>query len=174
MTDPKRSPKPERIVENLPPGFGVIYRHYGAKDRFEIGARLAALCRRRRLTLLVSADPELARRIRADGVHWPEGKLRGVRARQPRWIETMSAHSPRSIGKAGRYGIDAVILSAVFESGSPSAGAPIRPLCFRELARTAPLPLYALGGITYRNASRAMMHAAGWAAIEAVMLGWGD
>jgi thiamine-phosphate pyrophosphorylase len=172
MTDPKRTPKPERIVEKLPPGFGVIYRHYGSKDRFEIGARLAALCRRRRLTLLVSADPVLAQRIRADGVHWPEAKLRGVRARSSRWIETASAHSLRAVGKAEKFGADAAILSAVFASASPSAGAPMGPLRFRRIARGAALPVYALGGVTHRNVARAMAHAAGWASIEAVMSGW--
>ena len=173
MTDPKRTPKPERIVEELPPGFGVIYRHYGSKDRFEVGARLAALCRRRRLTFLVSADPALAQCVRADGVHWPEAKLRGVRARSSRWIETASAHSPRAINKAKKFGADAAILSAVFASASPSAGAPMGALRFRETARGGVLPVYALGGVTYRNAARAMAHAAGWASIEAVMSGWG-
>lgn len=174
MTDPKRTPKPERIVEKLPPGSGVIYRHYGAKDRFEVGARLAAICRRRRLTLLVSADPQLARRIRADGVHWPEAKLQGLRPHHPRWIETAAAHSPRAIRKAQRSGMDAVILSAVFASASPSAGDPMGPLRFRGIAGSAPLPVYALGGVTHRNAARAMTRAAGWASIKAVMSGWDD
>jgi thiamine-phosphate pyrophosphorylase len=174
MTDPKRTPKPERIAERLPAGFGVIYRHYGASDRFETAARLAAICRRRRLVLLVSADPQLAQSIRADGVHWPEARVQGVRLRHPHWIETMSAHSPRAIAKARRYGIDAAILSAVFASASPSAAAPMGALRFRDIARSAGLPVYALGGITYRNATRAMAHAAGWASIEAVISAWGD
>ena len=71
LTDPKRVTHPERILAQLPVGFGVIYRHFGAKDRFAVGARLARICRRRRLVLLVSADPLLAQRIRADGLHWP-------------------------------------------------------------------------------------------------------
>jgi thiamine-phosphate pyrophosphorylase len=174
MTDPKRTPRPERIVENLPPGFGVIYRHYGSKDRFEVGARLAVICRRRRLTLLVSADPGLARRIRANGVHWPEARLKGARVRRPRWVETMSAHSRCAIAKARSLGIDAAIVSAVFASPSPSAGAPMGPLRFREIARSAGLPVYALGGVNHRNAARAMAHAAGWASVEAVISGWGD
>lgn len=173
MTDPKRTPKPERIVEKLPPGFGVIYRHYGAKDRFEVGGRLAAICRRRRLMLLVSADPQLAQHIHADGVHWPQAMLRGVRVRHPRWIETASAHSPHAVSTASRFGVDAAILSAVFASASPSASAPMGPLRFREIARSAPLPVYALGGVTRGNAARAMAYAAGWASIEAVMSGWG-
>jgi thiamine-phosphate pyrophosphorylase len=172
MTDPKRTPHPERIVARLPAGFGVIYRHFGAWDRFETGRALANACRAQGLVLLVSADPDLARAIHANGVHWPLARLRGVRARKSGWVETASAHSARDVARASRLGVDAVILSTVFESGSASAGRPMGVLRFRGIARTAALPVYALGGITPGNAARAMTHAAGWAAIDAVLSGW--
>lgn len=176
MTDPKRTNHPERIVACLPPGFGVIYRHFGAKDRFESGKRLARICRRRRLVLLVSADPQLAQALGADGVHWPEARLRGVRPRNPRLIETASAHSRAAIAHAFRLGVDAAILSPVFASGSSLAGKPMEALRFRRLATTAPLPVYALGGVSADNAARAVAHgsAAGWAAVDAVLEGWKD
>lgn len=174
MTDPKRTPRPERVAATLPAGFGVIYRHFGAKDRFANGAKLARVCRRRRLVLLVSADPDLARVIGADGVHWPESKLAGTRPRQPCWIETVSAHSRPAIARAARLRVDAVILSAIFASESPSARRPIGAVRFRILSAGAALPVYALGGLNAANAARALANrrAAGWAAIEAVMSGW--
>jgi thiamine-phosphate pyrophosphorylase len=79
-----------------------------------------------------------------------------------------------AIAHAMRLGVDAVIVSAVFPSASPSARKPIGALRFRILARSAGLPTYALGGITADNAGRVGSHAAGWAAIEAVLLGWRD
>jgi len=173
MTDPKRTPHPEKIIARLPPGWGVIFRHFGAKDRYKAGARLARACRRRRLVLLVSADPDLARAIGADGIHWPEERMSGVRPRSSRWIETASAHSRAAIVRAARRHVDAVILSAVFESTSKSAAKPMGGLGFRNLARAAPLPVYALGGITADNAGRIGSDAAGWAAIDAVVSGWG-
>lgn len=174
MTDPKRTKHPERIAAKLPRGFGVIFRHFGAGDRLETGRKLAAVCRARGLVLLVSADPKLARAIRAAGIHWPEASLKGVRARDGRWIETASAHSRAAISRAARLGVDAAIVSTIFESDSPSAGKPIGALRFRQIARVSALPVYALGGITPQNALRATTHAAGWAAIDAVMSGWGD
>jgi thiamine-phosphate pyrophosphorylase len=176
MTDPKRTPRPDRVAARLPPGFGVIYRHFGAKDRFTVGAKLARVCRRRRLVLLVSADPDLARAIGADGIHWPEAQLAGSRRRQPRWMETASAHSRLAIARAARLGIDAIVLSAIFASESTSAGRPIGAVRFRVLSTSAALPVYALGGINAGNAARALAHgrAAGWAAIDAVMSGWAN
>lgn len=172
MTDPKRGADPEKVAANLPAEFGVIYRHFGAEDRFVVGAKLARTCRQRRLMLLVSADPQLAMQIKADGIHWPEEDLRGVRRSHAHWIETASAHSRRAIAQAAYLGVDAVFVSAVFESASPSATTPTGAMRFRAIARHSPAPAYALGGITHANAARAMTHAAGWAAIDAVLAGW--
>jgi len=172
MTDPKRAPDPAAIAVQLPKGWGVVYRHFGAKDRYAIGARLARVCKQRGLILLVSADPALAAAIGADGVHWPEARLRGVRHRSSRFIETASAHSRAGLARAHALKLDAAFLSAVFPSNSPSAGKPTGPIRFRQIARAASLPVYALGGINAENAAHIAKHSAGWAAIEAVMSGW--
>jgi len=172
MTDPKRTPHMERTIAALPRGWGVIYRHFGAPSRMETAKRIARLCRGR-LVFLVAADPGLALAVHADGVHWPEAKLRRVRPGNPRWIETASAHSRAALARAARLGVDAVILSPVFESASPSAGKPLGPLAFRLLARSAAVPVYALGGISARTAPHAMSGAAGFAAIDGIVEGWG-
>ena len=172
LTDPDRTKNLLAIISRLPRGWGVIYRHFGADNRLVVGAALARACRRRGLVLLVSADPELATAIRADGVHWPEARLRGVRKRSPHFIETASAHSRAGLARAYALSLDAAIFSTVFPSRSPSASRAMGPLRFRLIARVAPLPVYALGGVNDRNAARAMSGAAGWAAIDAVMSGW--
>lgn len=88
-------------------------------------------------------------------------------------IETASAHSRAAMAKAARLGVDAIFLSVVFASASPSAGTPLGAVRFRALSRQAALPVYALGGIASGNAARVVRHAAGWAAIDGVIDGWG-
>ena len=173
MTDPVRTADIFSIAHRLPRGFGIVWRHFGAADRLEAGRKLARLCRRRGLVLLVSADPVLAARIGAHGVHWPEARLRGMRLKPAGLIETAAAHSPRAAARAARFGVDAVVVSPVFPSRSPSAGKPLGALRFRQMARSASIPVYALGGLNAANAARAMAHAAGWAAIDGVIEGWG-
>lgn len=162
------------MIAQLPRGFGVIYRHFGAPDRYRVGASLARACRQRGLVLLVSADPALAARIGAHGVHWPEARLGGIPRRSLRFIETASAHSRPALARARRLGVDAAILSSVFPSRSPSAGQALGELTFRLLARSAGLPVYALGGISANNAARVMSDAAGWAGIDVVLQAWGE
>ena len=181
MTDPRRTPDPLAIAARLPSGWGVIYRHFGAANRFEIGTALARVCRLRRLVLLVSADPELARSIGADGIHWPQARLHQRRRAPPgsrKLIETASAHSRGALIAAARSGVDAAIVSSVFASHSGTASAPMGVLRFREMARTSPLPVYALGGVNADTAARitrgAQTQIAGWAAVDAIQAAWGQ
>lgn len=169
-----RTPDILKIARRLPRGFGIVWRHYGADHRLATGRQLARICRQRGLILLISADPQLAARIGAHGVHWPEARLKGNRLSLPHLIETASAHTPRAIARAACLGVDAVIVSPVFPSRSPSAGKPLGALNLRQIARAAALPVYALGGVSAANAARAMTHAAGWAAVDAVVEGWGS
>lgn len=173
VTDPVRTPDPVSVIKRLPRGFGVIWRHFGESTRLATGLAIARACRRRGLVLLVANDPQLAQRIGAAGVHWPERQLRAIRPRRPGQIETASAHSRLAIARAKLRGADAVLLSAVFPSRSPSAGPPLGAMRFNRLAQAAGLPVYALGGIGADNAARIVRHAAGWAAIDAVMEAWG-
>ena len=157
VTDPGRTPDPAAIAERLPRGAGVVFRAFGAPDARDQARRLAAIARRRGLVLLVGADEVLAAASGAHGLHLPERRLAALprlRARHPGWIITAAAHSPAAALRAARLGADAVLVSAVFESASPSAGRPIGPLRLAAMVRATPAPVYALGGINMKNARR--------------------
>jgi len=132
-----------------------VFRAFGAADAEAQGRRLKAVARARGLKLLVGADAELARRIGADGLHLPERLAHQARrGRRPGWIVTCAAHSLGAARRARLAGADAVVVSAVFASDSPSAGAPIGPVRLARLVRQAGLPVYGLGGINDRTARR--------------------
>ena len=172
FTDPARVPDRESVLARLPRGAGVVYRAFGAPDAVVRGRRLARIARRRGLVLLAGADAGLAAAIGADGVHLPERAANsavGLRRARPGWIVTAAAHSAAAIGRARRAGADAVFVSPVFPSASPSAGRPLGPLRFAQLMRGARLPVYALGGIDAGTAQRiARAGLAGYAAVDAL------
>ena len=155
LTDPARTPDPVRTAARLPQGWGVIYRHFGAPDAERVAAQLAHVCRARKLRLLIAADPVLAMAVGAAGVHWPHARLPACRKWRGAFaLMTASAHSPAELRAIAHYPIDAALVSTVFPSSSPSAGKPLGALKFRQLARTAPCPVFALGGVTAENAGR--------------------
>lgn len=170
FTDPHRTPDPAAVAARLPRGAAVVFRHFGAKDREETGRKLAAICRRRGLTLLIAADPALARRLRADGVHLPERlAAQARRLKRKPWLVTVAVHGPAAIREA--RGADALVLSPLFPSASPSAGKPLGPLRARALARSAAQPVYALGGISGETCRRVPATFAGLAAVDALRSG---
>jgi thiamine-phosphate pyrophosphorylase len=157
LTDPARTPDPARVMRQLPRGAAVIYRAFGRADILEQAAALRALARARGLVFLVGADAGLAVRLRADGVHLPERLMRlapALRRRHPRWLITAAAHGQPAGARAAWLGLDAVLVSVVFPSQSPSAGRAMGPLRFAALARSADLPVIALGGVDGRTAPR--------------------
>jgi thiamine-phosphate pyrophosphorylase len=167
MTDEARLPDPEAAAARLPRGAGVVLRHYGQApaQRAALAERLAALCRRRGLILLVAGDARLAFAVGAAGVHLPEGLARFPRAwrafARPGWLVTAAAHGPAALARAARAGADAALLAPVFPTASHPGAPAIGPLRFALWCRAAALPVYALGGI---DAARARRLAAGGAA----------
>lgn len=171
FTDPARMSDPVAIAERLPRGAGVVYRAFGAADAVEAGRALARVCRRRGLVLMIGADPGLAVRLGADGVHLPERlafRAGRVRALRTRFLVTAAAHSLPAARRARAAGAQAVAVSPVFRSLSPSAGRPLGLFAFAKVVRHTGAPVYALGGVNARTARRLKMTgAAGFAAVEA-------
>ena len=153
FTDPVRTPDPEAIAARLPRGAAIVYRTFGAADALAVALRLKAIARRRGLKLLIGADEALAARVGADGVHLPErlvSRAARIRGRHPAWLITAAAHSLR----AARAPVDAVVVSAIFPSNSPSAGKPMGALRLAQIVRSSGRPVYALGGVSQTTAAR--------------------
>lgn len=173
FTDPGRTPDPAGAAERLPRGAGVVYRAFGAADAPTEGARLAGVCRRKGVILIVGADPSLAARLGAAGVHLPQrlaGRAGTVRALRRRYLVTAAAHGLASALVARRAGVEALVVSPVFPSRSPSAGRPLGARALASLIREVKIPVYALGGVDARTV-RALSRtgAIGVAAVEALI-----
>lgn len=174
LTDPARIADPLPVIAGLPPGWGVVFRHFGSPERLGDGEAIASLCRQRGLTLLVSADPHLAMRLNASGVHWPARCAHQARRWTQRFsLQTCSAHAPAELRAAARLPVSAIVFSKVFPSESRSAARTVGLTRFRQLRLSSPKPVYALGGIDARSGS-AVAGLAGLAAIKGIAEVFGD
>jgi thiamine-phosphate pyrophosphorylase len=172
FTDPARTPDPLSVVARLPRGAGVVFRAFGAADAIRTGRALAKTCRRRGVMMLVGADARLAARLKADGLHLPERLAAQARRYRGRFRVTAAAHSLPAALTARRAGAEAVVVSPVFPSRSPSARRPIGPRRLAVLVRRARTPVYALGGVKADNAGKlAATGVVGIAAVEGLTLG---
>ncbi|MEP3655899.1 MAG: N-acetyltransferase [Litorimonas sp.] len=171
MTDPKRTKNLVETVRRLPEECAVIYRHFGEPSEVQALRDLTAEQGRQ---LLIGNDPKLADEIKADGVHFSrDATLRNPikwRANRPDWILTMAGL------KDGAYlgpldSLDALFVSSVFPSRSPSAGQAIGIEVLKDRAARLPVPIFALGGVNAGTALELIgSKAAGLAAIEGLIM----
>jgi len=155
MTDDERLDDPLAAARALPHGSLVILRARQAARRAKLAQALAAIARRRGLLLLIANDAVLAAKIGADGVHLSQARAADAahwRARHPHWLITAAAHSLAASTRA--HHADAVLLATIFATASHPEGASLGAIRARIIARHAPLPVYALGGIDAANAGR--------------------
>jgi thiamine-phosphate pyrophosphorylase len=167
MTDDVRLKDPLAAARALPKGSMVIVRSRDAARRRDLALALREIARVRGLFLLIAGDVVLAAQIGADGVHLPEmriGEAAAIRARH-KMLVTAAAHSLSALRRAGY--VDALILSAVFPTASHPGRAALGAVRANLVAKLAPMPVYALGGITAQNA-RLLAGFCGIAAIRAL------
>jgi len=169
LTDSARTPNPLDVLPHLPPGTGVIFRHYETPGRCALARTCAACCRAHRLVFLVAGNGRLAAHLRADGLHLPARlceKARTWRRTRPGWLITAAAHSFADLRKAADCGVDAAFLSPVFATQSHPRARPLGAVRLAALCHGARLPVYALGGISAANI--AALHGAGVKGIGAI------
>ncbi|MET0339185.1 MAG: thiamine phosphate synthase [Caulobacter sp.] len=151
FTDPQRTPDPAAVAQRLPAGSAVVLRLFGAANALDQAKKMRTLTSELSLTLLIGADADLAAAVNADGVHLPErltDQAASLRRQHSGWLITAAAHSPEALELAAQAGADAAVVSPVFPSQSPSAGAPLGAERFAAMVQAAQIPIYALGGVT--------------------------
>jgi thiamine-phosphate pyrophosphorylase len=149
----------------LPRGGIVVVRSRDAKRRAALAEMLHGIA-----PLLIADDPALALATGAAGLHLPQARMREAhhwRLRRPDWILTSSAHSLSTLMHA--HMLDAVFLSPVFATASHPTRRTLNPARAAFIAAAAPVPVYALGGITARNAPLLAPAFSGIAAIGSLL-----
>ena len=157
VTDDERLPDPCPAIEALPRGSLVVLRTRDSKRRTMLANLLVRLSRHGNLKWIVADDPSLAAKLGADGAHFPEREISQAarwRVRRPDWFLTCAAHSLRACLQAKRAGVNAVLLSPVFPTGSHPGRADFGCSRARLISQAAPLRTYALGGVDVSTAGR--------------------
>jgi thiamine-phosphate pyrophosphorylase len=148
FTDEQACPDPLPIIRHLPAGIsGVVYRHDAAANRLPLGRAIAAICRQRRIALVVAGDVRLAATLNA-GIHLRGGKLPG-QLRRRRNLITSSAHTGAEIIRARRAGAELIFISPLFPTASHPGASALGHIRWLQLSRLVhPAKACALGGIS--------------------------
>ncbi|MGI9336941.1 MAG: Nudix family hydrolase, partial [Gammaproteobacteria bacterium] len=121
--------------KNLPP-----------QQRRSFARRAAELCRAHGALFCINDDEFLAAET-GGGLHLGSRRLAECRARPPFEWTGASCHSAEEIARAAALGLDFAVLSPVCKTLSHVAAPPLGWRRFAEIAATAGIPIYALGGL---------------------------
>lgn len=162
MTDERLGDALLDIAAVLPPGSGIVFRHYSLAlpERRALFDRVCSIAGD---ALLLLAGPDaLAAKWGADGSHNRDDARRGEGWR------SAPVHSFEELSAAEKAGADLVFLSPLFETRSHPGAAALGPARFAEIARATRLPVIALGGMNESRGREAeALGAYGWAGIDA-------
>lgn len=159
MTDERIGDALVPALLKLPPGSGVVFRHYSLdpQERRALFARVRRIARARSLVLVAARPTQVGR---AHGVHGtPEGQ--GLR--------TWPAHDRREAVAGTRAGARLLFVSPVHPTRSHPGAPALGPARAAAIGRGLGAKLIALGGMTprrFRAARTLGFH--GWAAIDAL------
>lgn len=131
---------------------------------------LHPLCHSAKAPLLINTHVEVVKEVRADGVHLPAGGMSIADARRalgPGALIGQSCHTRKEVACAGEEGADFVVFGPVWDTeGKKGQGMTALHLA----AKTSPLPVFAVGGVTPARARRAINAGAhGVACIRSVL-----
>lgn len=157
MTDERMGDALWPALRALPPGAGVVFRHYATPmpERRLLFRDVRRIARARRLTLVAARPAGLGR---CDGVHG-SGHGRGLR--------TGPAHSRREAVAAVARGASILFVSPLFATRSHPGQPPLRLRKALGIARGLPVVVVALGGMTANRFRQVYRHGfGGWAAID--------
>jgi thiamine-phosphate pyrophosphorylase len=162
MTDERQGDSLLPAIERLPPGSGIVFRHYSLEpeSRRVLFDRVRAAASRRAQILLLAGPAGEAQAWGADGSHGRGPGHDGLRS--------APVHDYVELRAAERAGADFVFLSPVFATRSHPGEAVLGIARFAWLARRTALPVIALGGMNWARGRRlASFGAYGWAGIDA-------
>lgn len=160
MTDERMGDAMWPALRKLPPGSGVVFRHYAttAAVRRAMLRRVKRIAFARGLVVVVAGPAS----IEADGAH---GR---VRTRATAGIRTWPAHDRAEALAGQRARADALFVSPVHATRSHAGASGLGSARAMRIVRGLGIPVIALGGMdepTWRRIRRFGFY--GWAAIDA-------
>jgi len=116
--------------------------------------RLRTITQNKRILFIIDDRPDIAKAVDADGVHLGRKDLPVRRARKilgENRLIGFSCHSLKDILLAKRLNVDYISIGPVFKTPLKPESQPIDISPFRNLEDRIKIPVFAIGGINFKN-----------------------
>ncbi|MBL8514545.1 MAG: Nudix family hydrolase, partial [Betaproteobacteria bacterium] len=144
----------------LPSVIQVREKNMRDDEREPFALRVLDIAHARGCKVLINADISLAQRIGADGVHLTAAQIASLDGRPDLPLVGASAHDRKEIEAAATLGCDFAVLGPVKPTRSHPGARCIGWPDFSAMALDAPIPVYAIGGLTPLDDEDAVLYGA--------------
>ena len=157
------------LSSNLVSFFQLRLKKYSLIEKEKIGKKIKKICKRYKVKLIINDDPNLAKKIGADGCHLGQNDMNIQEARKilRKKIIVITCHnSKKLIRHAIKDGANYIAIGAFFKSKTKKVNYIAEPSLISWVKRFTKIPVVTIGGITNKNFAKLLLHKPDFLAIS--------
>jgi len=157
------------LGSNLVSFFQLRLKQYSLIERKKIGIKIKKICKKYKVKLIVNDDPNLAKKIGADGCHLGQNDMNIKSARKilrKKIIGITCHNSKKLIRQAVKEGANYTAIGAFFKSKTKKVNYIAKPSLISWVKKFTKLPVVIIGGITNKNFRKLLLHKPDFLAIS--------
>ena len=157
------------LSSNLVSFFQLRLKKYSLIEREKIGIKIKKICKKYKVKLIINDDPNLAKKVGADGCHLGQNDMviQGARKILKKKIIGITCHnSKKLIRYAVKNGANYIAIGAFFKSKTKKVNFIAKPSLISWAKRFTKLPVVIIGGITNKNFRKLLLHKPDFLAIS--------
>ncbi len=139
------------------------------RNRLLIGKKIKKICNKYKVKFLINDDPELAKKLNADGCHLGQKDMNLIKARKILKNKIMGVTCHNSINlakKAIECGADYLAFGAFYPSRTKKVKYKASLTILKSAKKITTLPIVAIGGIKLINYKKLLLNKANFLAIS--------
>ena len=149
------------LSSNLVSFFQLRLKKYSLIEREKIGIKIKKICKKYKVKLIINDDPNLAKKIGADGCHLGQNDMviQGARKILKKKIIGITCHnSKKLIRYAVKDGANYIAIGAFFKSKTKKVNYIAKPSLISWVKKFTKIPVVIIGGITNKNFRKLLLH----------------
>ena len=139
------------------------------ENKIKIAKKVKKICKKFKVKFLINDDPELAKKINADGCHLGQKDMDIVEARilLKKKIIGVTCHNSLKLAKiANKNNVDYIAFGAFYSTKTKKVKFKANFKIIKELKKTSNIPVVAIGGINNLNYRKLLLNKADFLAIS--------
>ena len=149
--------------------FQLRLKKHKSREKFIIGKKIKAICKKYKVKFLINDDPRLAKKLNADGCHLGQKDMDLTSARKmlKNKIIGVTCHNSINLAKiAIKAGADYLAFGAFYTSSTKIVKYRASLRILKSVKKITLLPIVAIGGIKLDNYQKLLLNKANFLAIS--------